>query len=48
MNEPGTPIPGGWEPKKPRRHRRAANDVEMAIEEAFEHMDDGMEVVHGQ
>ena len=44
-----------WDPnsrgsgtKKPRSRRRAANDVVMAIEEAFEHMDNGMEVVHNQ
>ena len=43
MDEPETPIPEGREPKKPRRLRRANNDVEMVIEEAFANMDDGME-----
>lgn len=45
VDEPGAPIPEGREPKKPRTRKRPANDVEMAIEEAFEHMDEeGMEV----
>jgi len=43
VDEPGMPIPDGREPKKSRNHKRPANDVKMAIEEAFEHMDEGME-----
>jgi hypothetical protein len=43
VDEPGVPIPDDREPKKPRNRKRPANDVEMAIEEAFEHMDEGME-----
>jgi hypothetical protein len=43
VDEHGTPIPEGREPKKPRHRKRPANDVEMAIEETFEHMDEGME-----
>jgi hypothetical protein len=43
VDESGTPIPDGREPKKPRNRKRPANDMEMAIEEAFEHMDEGME-----
>ena len=48
VDDPGTPIPKGREPKKSRSHRQEANDVEMAIEAEFKHMDDDMEAVHGQ
>jgi hypothetical protein len=36
-------IPDDWELKKARNRKRLANDVEMAIDEAFEHMDEGVE-----
>jgi len=43
VDEPGTPIPEGRTPKKPRHRKVTSNDVEMAIAEAFEHMDEGTE-----
>ena len=48
VDEPGTPMPEGREPKKPRCRGRATNDVEMTIEEAFANMDDGIEAMEVQ
>ena len=50
VDDPGAPIPEGREPRNPRNRRRpgAAQNVLMAIGEAYDHVDDDMEAVHGE
>jgi len=48
VDQHGTPFSEGWESKRPCHLRRATNDVEIVIEEAFANIDDGMEAVEVQ
>ena len=48
VDESGTPILEGREPKRPRRLGRADNDMEMVIEDAFASMNDGMDDMEDQ
>ena len=43
MDEPGTPLPEGWEPKRACHMPQAENDMDMVIGEAFANMDEDME-----
>ena len=43
VDDPSTPIPDGWEPKKPRHSCRANDDMETVSAEVVATMEDGME-----